>query len=427
MATPAGSKSVSEGTPQVEIYFDNPMKVAITVALEVILGGALLGGGVYFAHINSWSTTALTKLAAGGIGSIAVIALSTVGLMKNTRTTYTPDSTATDFGNGNVQKESTKKSQALRNPSAATAPKVTIKAQIYFTDTRSQYIHTQNSPSFKDSLGNEIPIHPDEQFIQFEGDFACGRELYPKLPYSNSLYFPSSLLKDVKEGDTKCFYIGNEYVEFTFTQKNHPNPLQQEPLENFVQAIQSCAVKIPERDLFLAGSFFDQFAVGPHLQRYNCEDHSLSPLDSFDYFIEDQKTGGTYVRMEAPDYLQTEDYSTLVLNVCKTRDGIDLKNIHIILAQGATSQIWILIPHKPEKNCVRQTATTGVNIINNGTRSRIQPNEFDPKKGDRTPLYRHGVYFVMETAKDINEFRIEFIKRGDTEYLSIYHPKAHFD
>jgi hypothetical protein len=87
-----------------------------------------------------------------------------------------------------------------------------------------------------------------------------------------------------------------------------------------------------------------------------------------------------------------------------------------IFNQKALHQVWILIPHQPEKN--RLLKEQRLICQWKGHRQINFVGDFDPKKGDRLATYKHGQYFMLEMPNSEDKIipRLSFNQDG---YLQI--------
>lgn len=250
----------------------------------------------------------------------------------------------------------------------------------------------------KDKNGNPITILPSDRYISLvayhgEAPILNARRL------SNGMHLPSTILQEVKEGDTLEFYLDENFYSLTCKQM----PTSRNDHLPFEEAVKTAMIDprgsyLFNRDVKNLPVFFQH--------RYNnmTPQNPHTPKD-FDpkFYEEDQTKNGGYK------------------GLVHIREALHLyKHIHLYYAKPEQIHCYkmeyygrewlvILVPHIPSKNQVEP----GSAIAYHG--GWIRSKDWHPAKGHRLETYCHGSYEILPLY-DFKGCTLGFNKEGYLEF-----------
>lgn len=298
-----------------------------------------------------------------------------------------------------------------------------IKAEIYIASCSAFPIRLDRRFCFAQRIknldGSSVKIEETDYYIEIKGKFEGNGhqqllDLIAEQVFSLEIYLPSSLLTNVKEGETIRFLYGDRLVELCCQQKNNPI-LGKLTFEEALQAI---------KEISLRGHLEAQFDedIPPELLFKNhIIGHSLTKIDAsgvnskienLDIYRNDEKMNGRYQELGIYWTYRSQKGNTicLVFNLF----GIQLSEVDLILSKGINNlqQLWIFIPHRPEQNQFPENADVlHVNWGKENEKNYCRP-VFDPEMIFWQPEYRHLQYRIVEVFDPQKGHRLGWYKYG---------------
>lgn len=314
-----------------------------------------------------------------------------------------------------------------------TAPILPVASKPQQEVTRATvYIHTPKTgpirndccydfaSRLKDVHGKPVPIRADDFYVKLEQVSVEKRrlEILDKSGLSTCYtYLPASLFTGVKEGEVVRFYLDEQLVELTCCQAAHPNPRAAETtFENYLDFVRGyCRYNRTQalwsEDIEGAPQFMDQL-IGEDNYKVDSKGNSIkADIGVFASFEQDQVENGPYQMLKATEY------DTAFVFDIHTGHEIDLEEIELIESKGFNGlhQLWIVIPHQQisgfRSNQFPEGTTTIVCGYGDDTKKTFTKDSYDPKKGDRMPLYPYGQYFLFKRMPS-SSFSLSYNARG---------------
>ncbi len=300
-----------------------------------------------------------------------------------------------------------------------------IKGTVYIHSLVSGPIRNDHMYEFSKRLktegGQPIEIREDDLYIELCGDFEKTFFLSPDLscfrPSDKStmtyIYLPACLFADVKEGDAVRFLLDDKLVELSCRQGTHPLPeAATMTFQDALSQVKSCVrIDKPQalwlQDIAEEPKFLGEL-VGRNLVKINGAD---SEIASFQFYEEDQKNHGAYQKLQVLDEVRNDCVFNLRLPGEQSADSrmyvkldpVPLEEIDLFESKGFNGlrRLWILIPHKPEANQFPENASS-MTIDARDTRGsmRFTKETFNPQKGHRATLYKHGQHFTCIVSEN---------------------------
>lgn len=297
-----------------------------------------------------------------------------------------------------------------------------LVGEVYLKTERTSPIGCDGLFEFGKRLRNEekepIEVHPEDIYLELEGSF-IHKIFFSEASGSTSytLLLPSSLFEGAREGDTVCFYFDEFPCALMCSQYLHPHAKGsawkfEEYLEVAKKMVRANHIqpKYPE-DQEQIPKFMGQ-VVGSSNFQIDLSDGSKTEISGFEFFEEDQRENGEYKSLLASRHDGPIGNHPLI--VCDTRlffymfEGfnVQLSDINVIESKGFNGlhQVWIMIPHKIEKNRLEYDADVGTFSDENGERT-LYRNNFHPKE-TRFPFYHYGLYFMFNLAFELKSLQL---------------------
>lgn len=155
--------------------------------------------------------------------------------------------------------------------------------------------------------------------------------------------------------------------------------------------------------------FMDVF-VGRSLLHRTLAEETKTTIPDLQFYEEDQRLHGAYQKLQTMTMIQD---NTLIFNLHSDL-VTDRSYIRLIESFGFNDlyQIWVLIPHKPEKN----QFSSGLGFseksgrpphsvtcdYGNGEKKTFYAHTFNPQRGDRLALYSYGQWAMVSLSKPGN-------------------------
>jgi hypothetical protein len=338
------------------------------------------------------------------------------------------------------------KVEEIVTPIIKTKP-IAAKGTIYIKSTFSSPIRQDAAFEFGKRLKNEqgepIQINREDIYLELYGQFEKGKELMGKdkngLPLS-SIYLPSCLFKNVKEGGTIRFYDNDNLIELTCQQSTHP--VSKEKSLNFEETLKSVlelvkysltrfkgALNNHSPFLFAedrkSEALFHDIVIGS-LLKVEKGNQSVKDIKDFAFFHDDEKKHGPYQKIG----VTFANEQCVMFNLHQSR--VSLSEIYLIESTDVYDirYFWIMIPHKPEKNQYPENTLTLTCITKNGEQEfegmfdsneteSFNKTQFNPAKGDRLAIYSHGQFACVPSRSPLEKVQLFFDRQGFLQLLWI--------
>lgn len=286
-----------------------------------------------------------------------------------------------------------------------------VKGTVYIHSTNSGPIRKDHFFEFSSRLQTvdrkPILIKEDDFYLELFGKIEGDFRINPKngVPH-HFTYLPSSLFEGVKEGDTIQFYFDDRLIELCCRQKTHSHPAGASwTFEDFMESVRAevrnshiqCLWK---EDIKGEPSFISWVQLNSHEGKGR----------DFQFYQEDQKLNGAYQQLQG---IKSNKHD--ILFYFHSKYGVDISEIDLVESRGVNGlrQLWVLIPHRPEKNKIPEPEDASESIrYFEGDIETFNKQTFDPQKGHRVLCYSYGQHAVATINEDINIVNISFNQQG---------------
>lgn len=367
-------------------------KKLILIALEVIGGLALSGGAVYLLYgVNVIG--ALVGAGGGGLLLTGGVIAITAYCLRESRTSP----------NQPVSHETIKPitEEPIITPVVEKEDEgPVLKGRVYIHTLQSGPIRNDQKFGYnsriKDEKGNAIEFSPEDIYVEIEGSFSKGDPAILRKDAegisTSQIYLPSSLFKEASEGSVIHFYFDDQLIELTCCQSEHRS---NQRIEEILEYLQNRMRFERSQGLWNCDIPDDQFKDEYYGEIISCKqiDGQSRPWTDFTILKADEDQYGPYKHLLIQvEYLTPQNERIWILNAHKDR----IQPSEIVLAEtrgfNGQHQLWIVTPHKPELNQFPENANHVEGRSSDGCYFEFTRQLFNPKNGDRLPIYHHGTY-----------------------------------